>query len=140
MELDIVVFAAHPDDAELAMGGSISEFTKAGLKVGVVDFSRGELGTRGNAETRKKEADESSKILGLTLRDNLSLPDGKIRPNENFVAKAVHEIRKYKPKIIFAPYFNDRHPDHAGVSQIVKEAMFFSGVEKFKTFEGENIR
>ena len=138
MELDIVVFAAHPDDAELAMGGSIAEFTKAGLKVGVVDFSRGELGTRGNAETRNEEARESSKVLGLSLRDNLGLPDGKIRASEEFISKAVHEIRKYKPKIIFTPYQTDRHPDHAGSSQIVKEAMFFSGVEKYKTHETED--
>jgi bacillithiol biosynthesis deacetylase BshB1 len=133
MNLDVVVFAAHPDDTELAMGGTVAKLSAFGKKVGVVDLSAGEMGSRGTVATRKAEADKASQILGITVRENLKLPDGNLRRSEEFVKDVVSQIRKYKPKIIFAPYFNDRHPDHIGTSQIVKEAMFFSGVHKFET-------
>ncbi len=139
MKLDVLIFAAHPDDAELSMGGTIIKLTKAGLSVGLIDLTRGELGTRGTPEIREAEAEEASKILGLTIRENLNLPDGKIKMNEEAMLKVVSMIRKFKPKILFAPYFNDRHPDHIGTSQIVKEAMFFTGLPKIITFEaGKN--
>lgn len=140
MVLDVLVFAAHPDDAELAMGGTIAKMTSAGIKVGVVDLSQGELGTRGTAATRKQEADESSKILKLTLRENLGLRDGSLKPNEEYLKKVIAKIRKHQPKIIFAPYFNDRHPDHIGTSQLIKEAMFFSGLAKISTEDNERIQ
>lgn len=133
MELDVLVFAAHPDDAELSMGGTIHKLAVNGKRIGIVDLCEGELGTRGNVETRKQEATDASKILKLTVRENLGLPDGEIRRSKEYVKAVVREIRKYKPKIIFAPFPNDRHPDHIGTSQIVKEAMFFSGVNKFET-------
>src|SRR5690554_3520354 len=116
MNLDVLVFASHPDDAELAMGGTIANFTNNKFKVGVVDLSKGEMGTRGSAATRKKEAAEASKILGLKVRDNLELPDGSLKVNDKYVHAVIGKIREYKPKIIFAPYFNDRHPDHWGTS------------------------
>ena len=138
MELDVLVFASHPDDAELAMGGTIAKFVKAGSKVGIVDLSRGEMGTRGSKEIREKEADDASKILGIEARVNLGLPDGKLKLNDDFVKAVITQIRRFKPKIIFAPFFNDRHPDHIGTSRIVKEAFFFSGLTKIETeFEGE---
>ncbi|RJP57183.1 MAG: bacillithiol biosynthesis deacetylase BshB1 [Ignavibacteriales bacterium] len=140
MQLDVLVFASHPDDAELAMGGTIAKFSKDGLKVGIVDLSKGELGTRGSEEIRKEESKKASEILGLTVRENLGLPDGKLKLNDKFVLEVVKQIRYYKPKIIFAPYFNDRHPDHIGTSRIVKEAFFFSGLTKIQTQHAGNMQ
>lgn len=140
MNLDVLVFAAHPDDAELAMGGTIAKLTRKDLKVGIVDFSRGELGTRGSAEIRQKEAFQAAISLKVAIRDNLHFPDGGIEDTKENVAKVIMCIRKYMPKIVFAPYFNDRHPDHIEASKIVKKAMFYSGLQKIKTFEKEKIQ
>ncbi|MDP4174342.1 MAG: bacillithiol biosynthesis deacetylase BshB1 [Bacteroidota bacterium] len=137
MNLDALVFAAHPDDAELAMGGTIAKLAKHDLKVGIIDFTRGELGTRGSAEVRQKEAFQAAIILKAAIRENLGIPDGDIEINKENITKVIMCIRKYKPKFIFAPYCNDRHPDHIQVSHIVKKAMFSSGLEKIKTFEKE---
>ncbi len=137
MTLDVLVFAAHPDDAELAMGGTIARCTNDGLSVGIVDFTRGEMGTRGNADTRQKEALEAAKILKTSIRENLLIPDGDIEISNGNVQKVVLPIRKYRPKIVFAPFYNDRHPDHIGASKLIKRAMFVSGLEKIKTSEGE---
>lgn len=137
MNLDILVFAAHPDDAELSMGGTISKLTKSGLKVGIVDLTRGELGTRGTAETRQREAFNAGIALKIALRENLEIPDGDIKNTKENLMKVIIEIRKYKPKIIFAPYFNDRHPDHIDASNLIKRAMFSTGLAKIKTFDKE---
>lgn len=137
MNLDALVFAAHPDDAELAMGGTIALLAKHDLKVGIIDFTRGELGTRGSADIRQKEAFQAAIILKAALRENLGIPDGDIEINKENISKVIMCIRKYKPKFVFAPYCNDRHPDHIQVSHIVKKAMFSSGLEKIKTFEKE---
>ena len=133
MKLDILVFAAHPDDAELSMGGTIARFTANGLKVGIADLTKAELSTRGNTSLRAKETNEASRILKLKVRENLELPDGNISATEDSLKKVVSIIRKYEPKIVFAPYFNDRHPDHIDTSILIKRAMFSSGLEKFKT-------
>jgi len=140
MILDVLIFAAHPDDAELSMGGTIAKLTSAGIKVGIIDLSKGELGTRGTAETRKKEAQNAGEILRITLRENLELKDGSLKFNDEYLNKIISRIRKYQPKIIFAPYFNDRHPDHIGTSQLVKEAMFFSGLPKIESKDNERIQ
>lgn len=139
MELDILVFAAHPDDAELSMGGTIAKFTSKGLKVGVADLSKAELSTRGNVKLRAKETAAASKILNLKAHENLGIPDGNILASQENLRSVVVLIRKYKPKIVFAPYSNDRHPDHMDVSNLVKRAFFSSGLEKFKTkFAGKS--
>jgi len=137
MNLDVLVFAAHPDDAELTMGGTIAKLTQNNYKVGIIDFTKGELGTRGSAETRQKEAFQAAIILKLAIRENLLIPDGNIQRNKENLMKVIMAIRKYKPKILFAPYFNDRHPDHIDTSKLVKEAMFSSGLSKIKTFDKE---
>lgn len=137
MNLDVLVFAAHPDDAELAMGATIAKFSADNFKIGIIDFTRGELGTRGSPELRQKEAFQAALILKTAVRENLDIPDGNIQRSRQNLLKVVMSIRKYKPKIVFAPYFNDRHPDHIHASQIVKEAMFSSGLEKLKTFDKE---
>lgn len=140
MNLDVLVFAAHPDDAELSMGGTIAKLSKLGFKVGVIDLTKGELGTRGNSETRKKEADKASEILSVEHRENLGLKDGSIKFSEDYLKKIISRIRKHQPKIVFAPYFNDRHPDHIGASQLVKEAFFFSGLPKIETEDNDRLQ
>ena len=133
MNLDVLVFTAHPDDAELSMGGTIARFTSQGLKVGIIDLTKGEMSTRGNLKTRANETAAASGILDVKVRENLGLMDGNISVSENSIKKIVLQIRKYKPKIVFAPYFNDRHPDHIDASTLVKRAVFKAGLEKFKT-------
>lgn len=137
MTLDVMVFAAHPDDAELAMGGTIARFADEGFNVGIVDLTRGEMGTRGSAETRQKEALEAAKILKTSIRENLLIPDSDIEITNDNIRKVVMLMRKFKPKIVFAPYFSDRHPDHINASKLIKRAMFVSGLEKIKTSESE---
>ncbi len=133
MILDLLVFAAHPDDAELSVGGTIARFADAGAKVGIIDLTKGELGTRGTAEIRMEEAEKAAKILKLAHRENLGFKDGSIKFNDEYLKTIISKIRKYKPQIVLAPYFNDRHPDHIGTSQLVKEAMFCSGLPKIIT-------
>lgn len=137
MNLDVLVFAAHPDDAELSMGGTIAKLTLNNLKIGIIDLTRGELGTRGTAESRQKEAFNAALALNVALRENLEIPDGDIQNTKENVQKIIMKIRKFKPKIIFAPYFNDRHPDHIDASQLIKRAMFSTGLSKINTFDKE---
>ncbi len=137
MNLDVLIFAAHPDDAELSMGGTIAKLSKSNLKVGIIDLTQGELGTRGSIEIRQKEAFQAAIALKAATRENLHIPDGDVKPTKENTMKAVMCMRKYKPKIVFAPYFNDRHPDHVGASKLVKEAFFYAGLEKIQTFEHE---
>ncbi len=129
----VVVFAAHPDDAEIGMAGTIAKFSSQGHEVILCDFTKGEMGTRGDEFTRKEEAERSAEILGVKERINLGLPDCGLQNNEDYVKKAVDVIRKYRPKIIFTVYFKDRHPDHVAAGEIVKRAYFLSGVAKYKT-------
>ncbi|KAB2909281.1 MAG: bacillithiol biosynthesis deacetylase BshB1 [Ignavibacteriales bacterium] len=137
MKVDALIFAAHPDDAELGMGGTIAKMTANGLKVGIIDLTAGELGTRGSAEIRKHEAINASVVLKIAARENFHLPDGDVTPIRENYMKLVHAIRKYRPNVIFAPYFNDRHPDHIEASHLAKKAYFFSGVGKVITYENK---
>ncbi len=133
MKLDFLAFAAHPDDVELSMSGTVAKMINSGKTFGIIDLTKGELGTRGTFETRKAEAEEASKILKLTVRENLGLPDGGVFVNDENTREIVKVIRKYKPQIIFAPHFVDRHPDHEAVGQLTKRAMFLSGLPKYVT-------
>lgn len=137
MHLDVLVFSAHPDDAELSMGGTIAMLTKNNFKVGLIDLTKGELGTRGTAETRQREAFNAALVLKVALRENLEIPDGNIQINKENIQKVIMTIRKYRPEIIFAPYQNDRHPDHIDASYLVKRAFFYSGLHKIRTFDKE---
>jgi LmbE family N-acetylglucosaminyl deacetylase len=112
MKLDILVLASHPDDAELGAGGTIARHVAMGRKVGVVDFTKGELGTRGTPETRASEAAEGGKILGLTIRENLGLADGFFRNDEAHQRKVITAIRNYQPEIVLANAIHDRQTDH----------------------------
>jgi bacillithiol biosynthesis deacetylase BshB1 len=133
MNLDILIFAAHPDDAELGMGGTIAKLVAEGKSVGIIDFSEAELSSNGTVESRKIETADASKILNVSIRENLKIPDGRVKVEEEVKIKVIELLRKYKPRVVFAPYFNDRHPDHIGASKIVKEAVFFSGLKKIET-------
>lgn len=133
MKLDILVLAAHPDDAELGCGGTILKHVSMGHKVGVVDLTRGELGTRGTPESRAKEAADSAKILGLSVRENLGLPDGFFKNEGEHKLEVVKAIRKYQPDIILANARYDRHPDHGRGSELAFEASFIAGLAKVKT-------
>ena len=133
MKLDILVLSAHPDDAELGCGGTILKHVASGRKVGVVDLTKGELGTRGTPETRQKEAADSAKILGLSVRENLGLPDGFFRNEHDHQLEVVKAIRKYQPEIILANARYDRHPDHGRGSELAFEGSFLSGLAKVKT-------
>ncbi|MFN3694354.1 MAG: bacillithiol biosynthesis deacetylase BshB1 [Ignavibacterium sp.] len=137
MHLNVLVFSAHPDDAELSMGGTVALLSKNNIKVGLIDLTKGELGTRGTAETRQREAFNAAIVLKASLRENLEIPDGNIQLNKENLLKVIMTIRKYRPTIVFAPYFNDRHPDHIDASNLIKRAVFYSGLSKIRTFDKE---
>lgn len=133
MKLDILVFAVHPDDAELGCSGTILKHIAAGRKVGIVDLTRGELGTRGTAETRDQESEDSTKILGLHVRENLGMRDGFFKNDEEHQLKIIQIIRKYTPEIVLSNALHDRHPDHGRAADLVYDALFLSGLAKVET-------
>ena len=139
MKLDILAFGAHPDDVEISMGGTILRYVSEGKKVGIIDLTEGELGTRGSVESRYKEADSASKFMGIETRVNLQMRDGFFQHNEENLLKIVEQIRKFKPEIVFANSITDRHPDHGRGAKLVSDATYLSGLIKFKShFNGEN--
>ncbi len=140
MKIDILVLAAHPDDAEISCGGTIAKHISMGLKVGVVDLTRGELGTRGTAQIRDQEAAASSKILGLTVRENLGLRDGFFKNSEEDQLRVVAAIRKCQPEIILTNATHDRHPDHGRAAELVYESSFLAGLVKVETKDQGKIQ
>jgi N-acetylglucosamine malate deacetylase 1 len=135
MKLDILVFAAHPDDAELGCGGTIAKHVSLGYKVGVVDLTRGELGTRGTVQTRDAEAKASATILGLSVRENLNLRDGFFKNDEEHQLRLIQAIRKYQPEIVLANAVHDRHPDHGKGAALAFDSFFLAGLAKVETKE-----
>jgi len=133
MKLDYLAFAAHPDDVELSMGGTIAKLTQNGKKVGIIDLTRGEMGSRGTIETRALEAEKSADILGLTTRKNLGLKDSQLLSNRESQLPLIKVIRKYKPTIVFINSPEDRHPDHGNGSVLQVESIFYSGLRKIET-------
>ena len=133
MKLDVLAFGAHPDDVELSCSGTLLKLKEEGSKIGVVDLTMGELGTRGTLDTRKKESDASSKILNIDVRENLDLGDGWFENNQENKLKVIQAIRKYQPTIIFANAIDDRHPDHPRAAKLLNEAFFLSGLKKIET-------
>ena len=132
-KLDFLAFGAHPDDVELGCGATIAKLVSQGKKVGIVDLTRGELGTRGSAEIRTKETNEASKILGITIRENMDFKDGFFRNDEDHQLKIIQVIRKYQPDFVFCNAPDDRHIDHPKGSQLIVEASFLSGLNKINT-------
>ncbi|MFC6269168.1 bacillithiol biosynthesis deacetylase BshB1 [Frigoriflavimonas asaccharolytica] len=137
MKVDILAIGAHPDDIELGCGGTIAKLISEGKNVAVLDLTRGELGTRGTAQSRMQEAEEGGRILGISARENLDLPDGFLENTKEYQLKIVQIIRKYQPEIVLANAIDDRHPDHAKASKLVSDACFLSGLRKIETtFQG----
>lgn len=137
MKLDILVFGAHPDDAELGAGGTIAKEIANGKKVGIIDLTRGELGTRGTAEIRDAEARAAAKILKVAVRENLKFRDGFFTNDETHQLEVIKMIRKYRPEIVLCNAIDDRHIDHGKGSKLVSDACFLSGLVKVAT-ENEN--
>jgi len=133
MKLDILVFAVHPDDAELGCSGTLLKHKAAGKKVGVIDLTRGELGSRGSAETRDVEAKDAAVILGLDIRENLAMRDGFFKNDEEHLLQVIRKIRQYQPEIVIGNALTDRHPDHGRASKLINDAVFLSGLVKIRT-------
>jgi len=133
MKLDILAFGVHPDDVELGCGGTIMASIAEGKKVGIVDLTRGELGTRGNAETRVIESAKAAQVLGVSVRDNLGMADGFFQNDETNKRKIIEVLRKYQPEIIFCNAPDDRHPDHGRSSKLVADAAFLAGLRKIRS-------
>lgn len=132
-QLDILAIGAHPDDVELSAAGTILKSISQGKKVGVLDLTQGELGTRGSGDLRLKEAQESSRILGLSARENLNIGDGFFQNNKKNQIAIARIIRKYRPQIVLATAINDRHPDHGRASKLISDACFYSGLRRIET-------
>jgi N-acetylglucosamine malate deacetylase 1 len=133
MKLDILAFAAHPDDAELSCSGTLLQHIAMGKKVGIIDLTRGELGTRGSAELRDQEAANSSKIMGIHVRENLRMADGFFEDNKEHQLTIIEMIRKYQPDLVLANAINDRHIDHGRGAELVHKACFLAGLSKIET-------
>jgi bacillithiol biosynthesis deacetylase BshB1 len=133
MKLDILAFAAHPDDIELSCSGTIMKHIAEGKKVGIVDLTQGELGSRGTIDTRYNEAAAATKIMGIEVRVNLKMADGFFEINEANKRLIIEQIRRFQPTIILANAIEDRHPDHGRASQLISEACFLSGLRNFET-------
>jgi N-acetylglucosamine malate deacetylase 1 len=139
MKLDVLAIAAHPDDIELSCAATVHKLCSEGKIVGILDLTQGELGTRGSKEIRRKEAEASSKIIGLSMRINLKIPDGGIVVNKKNIIRVIQVVRHYRPDILLFPHWLERHPDHEHANKICRESWFYSGLEKISTkWEGKH--
>jgi N-acetylglucosamine malate deacetylase 1 len=132
-KLDILAFAAHPDDTEIACSATLAKHVDMGYRVGVIDLTAGELGSRGNAALRLQESEKATKILGLHHRENLNFADGFFQHNRENLFKIIEKIRMHKPTIVLCNATHDRHPDHARASKLVSDACFYSGLVRIET-------
>ena len=140
MKLDILAFGAHPDDVELGAAATIAKEISLGKKVGIIDLTQGELGTRGSKELRKVEASNAAAILGVTVRENLKFADGFFINDKEHQLEVIKSIRKYKPEIVLCNAVDDRHIDHPKASQLVSSSCFLSGLTKINTkLDGSNV-
>lgn len=135
MKLDILAIGSHPDDVELGCSGTLISEIKRGKKVGIIDLTQGELGTRGTIETRYQEAADSAKIMGVAVRENLKMRDGFFRNDEAHQMQLIQVIRKYQPEIVIGNILEDRHPDHGRAGWLIYDACFFSGLRQIKTLD-----
>lgn len=139
VKLDILAFGAHPDDVELGCGGTVAKEISKGKKVGIIDLTRGELGTRGSVDLRDQESKLASNVLGLELRENLNFKDGFFQNNESNQIEIIKVIRKYRPEIVLCNAEDDRHIDHPKAAELVSSACFLSGLRKIETIDnGKN--
>ena len=133
MKLDILALAAHPDDIELSCSGTLLKEISNGKKAGILDFTQGELGTRGSGSLRLAEAEASAKILGLSCRENLGFKDGFFQNDEDHQKQVIRILRKYRPEVVLANAISDRHPDHGRAAKLAVDACFYSGLVKIET-------
>lgn len=133
MTLDALVLAAHPDDAEISVGGTILRWVRAGKRVGVIDLTRGEMGTRGTAEDRARETAAATEALGLALRENLELPDGRVEVTVATREALAARLRLHAPHVVLAHHVEDLHPDHAAAGRLAREAWYLSGLRRLAT-------
>lgn len=131
--VDIIFFGAHPDDVELSCGGTVAKCVKDGLRVAIIDLTRGEMGTRGTPQMRKKEAANSAKILGASFRQQLDFGDGNLQTGREQELEIIEILRRARPQLVVAPYPDDRHPDHTRTGRIVTEASFYAGLRALET-------
>lgn len=139
MKLDLLAIAAHPDDVELTCGGTLIKMAQQGYKTGVLDLTRGEMGTRGTPETRLHEAAEAGRIMGLTIRANLGLPDARLEVNERYKFAVATKIREWQPRVVILPYWEGRHPDHYHAAKLSYEGCFLAGLKQL-AISGEAFR
>jgi bacillithiol biosynthesis deacetylase BshB1 len=132
MAVDALAFGPHPDDVELAMGGTLLKLQAAGYRTGIVDLTSGEMGTRGSSELRAREAEEAAKRLGVSVRRNLDLGDGRLEPSATAKRKVAEVIRELKPRIVFTNYPENNHPDHTASGPLVAEASYLAGLPKLE--------
>ncbi|RMG39927.1 MAG: bacillithiol biosynthesis deacetylase BshB1 [Candidatus Dadabacteria bacterium] len=131
---DLLVIAAHPDDAELFCGGTIAKMADSGYRVAILDLTAGELASNGSVAGRRKESEAAAALLGLSLRKNLALPDGGLSPESSQQLRALAgTLREIRPGLIMAPYYRARHPDHSAAGLLAKKALFFAGLKKYET-------
>lgn len=133
MKIDILAIGVHPDDVELSCSGTLLKHIAAGKKVGLLDLSRGELGTRGHAALRIEEANESARLMGALFRENIAIPDGFFQHTEENLRKIIRVIRRYQPEIVLANAIRDRHPDHGRAAKLCYDACFLAGLVKVET-------
>jgi bacillithiol biosynthesis deacetylase BshB1 len=139
MNLDVLAIAAHPDDVELTCGGTLIKMAGMGYRTGVLDLTRGEMGTRGSPEIRDREAQAAAKIMGLAMRANAGLPDSRLEMKEDYKRAIAARIRELQPKTVILPYWEGRHPDHYIASKLGYEACFIAGLKRYP-LEGEPFR
>lgn len=140
MKIDILAIGVHPDDVELGCSGTIAKHIALGKKAAILDLTLGELGTRGNAELRTREAQDAARILGVSFRTQLKFKDGFFLNDEGHQKEIIRQIRKHQPEIILCNAIDDRHPDHGRASKLVSDACFYSGLVKIETVEGGKIQ
>lgn len=136
-QIDVLALAAHPDDVELCAGGTMCLLARQGYRVGIVDFTRGELGSRGTPELRMQEAERAAEIIGLSARENLGLPDGNIANTKANQRALIRRIRRYRPHVVLVNPVACRHPDHGAAAELATEALFYSGLRKIETAEDD---
>jgi N-acetylglucosamine malate deacetylase 1 len=135
-KLDILAIGAHADDVEIGMGGTIAKYTSMGKVIGICDLTKAELSSNGTIGLRLQEAARAAEVLGVSVRESLDLPDRGLYIKEEYIKRVASVIRQYRPKLLFVPYFKDRHPDHGNCARLVEEAVFSAGIRKFDTEDG----
>ncbi|HET9056778.1 MAG TPA: bacillithiol biosynthesis deacetylase BshB1 [Chitinophagaceae bacterium] len=139
MKLDLLAIGVHPDDVELGCSGTIINEIRLGKKVGIVDLTQGELGTRGTVETRYKESAAAAAIMGVHIRENLKMRDGFFKNDEEHQLQLIKVLRKYQPDIVIGNAVHDRHPDHGRAGKLISDACFLSGLSKIETFDDSGV-